>query len=94
MSTSKRISTKGGVRRKYGGTTTRHDIRKGDFVKAEKAGKIYYGWCSGDTEKQVSVSDFNWKRLGQFTASKVTLLQRSTGLICQQQTPFMGITVS
>ncbi|MEQ8975855.1 MAG: hypothetical protein RIE73_36415, partial [Coleofasciculus sp. C1-SOL-03] len=39
------------------------------------------GWCSGDTDKQVSVSDVNWKRLGQFTAKKVQLLQRSTGLI-------------
>ncbi|MEQ9670368.1 MAG: hypothetical protein RLO19_18720, partial [Coleofasciculus sp. G2-EDA-02] len=38
-------------------------------------------WCSGDTEKQVSVSDINWKRLGQFSAKKVQLLQRSTGLI-------------
>ncbi|MEQ9623340.1 MAG: hypothetical protein RLO37_15520, partial [Coleofasciculus chthonoplastes F1-TOW-03] len=46
-----------------------------------KAGKAYIGWCSGDTEKQVSVSDASWKRLGQFTAKKVRLLQRSTGLI-------------
>ena len=33
------------------------------------------------TERQVSVSDANWKRLGQFSAKKVQLLQRSTGLI-------------
>ncbi|MFP5274957.1 MAG: hypothetical protein ACLGGO_32950, partial [Coleofasciculus sp.] len=45
------------------------------------AGKTYTGWCSGDTKTQVSVSDGNWKRLGQFTAKKVQLLQRSTGLI-------------
>jgi len=56
-------------------------FRKGDKVIAEKAGKTYVGWCSGDTERQVSVSDANWKRLGQFTAKKVQLLQRSTGLI-------------
>ncbi|MEQ8469103.1 MAG: hypothetical protein RIC07_36715, partial [Coleofasciculus sp. E1-EBD-02] len=42
-------------------------------------------WCSGDTEKQVSVSDASWKRLGQFTAKKVRLLQRSTGLIVRRQ---------
>ena len=60
-----------------------HGVRKGDFVRAGKAGRIYYGWVSGDTEKQISVSAHNWKRLGQFTARKVELLQPSTGLICQ-----------
>ena len=87
------LPSKGGKRRKYGGTVTRHNIRKGDFVKAEKAGKVFSGWCSGDTAKQISVSDFNWKRLGQFTASKVVLLQRSTGLICKQETDFVGVTI-
>ena len=73
---------KGGVRRKYGGTVTRHNgLRKGDFVKAEKAGVTYYGWVSGDTARHISVSDINWKRLGQFTAKKVELIQRNTGLL-------------
>lgn len=73
---------KGGVRRKYGGTVTRHNgLRKGDFVKAVRAGKEFFGWVSGDTATQVSVSDSNWKRLGQFAASKVELIQRSTGLL-------------
>ncbi|MGK7923654.1 MAG: RRXRR domain-containing protein [Spirulina sp.] len=84
------VPAKGGKRRKYGGTVTRHGFRKGDLVKATKAGRVYVGWCSGDTAKAVSVSDINWKRLGQFTASKVELLQRSTGLICQQETKFAG----
>ncbi|AFZ20996.1 hypothetical protein Mic7113_5349 [Allocoleopsis franciscana PCC 7113] len=75
------IPAKGGKRRKYGGTTTRHDFRKGDLVKAEMAGRVCVGWVSGDTQKQVSVSDLNWKRLGQFTASKVQLLCRATGLL-------------
>jgi hypothetical protein len=75
------VPSKGGKRRKYGGTVTRHGFSKGDKVIAEKAGKVYIGWCSGDTKTQVSVSDKNWKRLGQFTAKKVQLLQRSTGLI-------------
>ncbi|WP_446373112.1 RRXRR domain-containing protein [Coleofasciculus sp. D1-CHI-01] len=75
------VPSKGGLRRKYGGTVTRHGFRKGDKVLAEKAGKTYTGWCSGDTKTQVSVSGVNWKRLGQFTAKKVQLLQRSTGLI-------------
>ncbi|PZO22853.1 MAG: hypothetical protein DCF25_01755 [Leptolyngbya foveolarum] len=72
---------KGGKRRAYGGTVTRHGLRKGDLVSAEMAGRKYVGWISGDTAKQVSVSDINWKRLGQFTASKVQLIQRSTGLL-------------
>lgn len=72
---------KGGIRRKYGGTVTRHGLRKGDFVKAEKSGTTYYGWVSGDTKTQVSVSDIHWKRLGQFSAKKVELIQRSTGLL-------------
>lgn len=79
------IPAKGGKRRKYGGTTTRHEFRKGDLVKAEMAGRVSIGWVSGDTEKQVSVSDLNWKRLGQFTASKVQLLCRATGLLVSPQ---------
>jgi UPF0755 protein len=35
----------------------------------------------GDTEKQISVSDANWKRLGQIAASKVSLIRRSIGLV-------------
>jgi hypothetical protein len=70
-----------GNRRKYGGTTTRHGFRKGDFVKASQGSKTFFGWVSGDTEKQVSVSDANWKRLGQCTVKKVKLIRRSTGLM-------------
>ncbi|NEQ11280.1 MAG: hypothetical protein F6K37_36915 [Moorea sp. SIO4E2] len=73
--------SKGGKRRKYGGTTTSHGFRKGDYVEAVKAGITYRGWVSGETVRQVSVSDVNWKRIGQFTARKVRLLKRSTGLI-------------
>lgn len=75
------VRSKGGNRRKYGGTTTRHGFRKGDFVEATQGKKTIWGWVSGDTEKQVSVSDYNWKRLGQCTAKRVRLIQRSTGLI-------------
>jgi RRXRR protein len=75
------VPSKGGTRRKYGGTTTRHGFKKGDFVEATQGKKSFFGWVSGDTEKQVSVSDCNWKRLGQCTAKKVQLVQRNTGLI-------------
>jgi hypothetical protein len=72
---------KGGKRRSYGGTVTRHGFRKGDFVQAEMAGRSYVGWVSGDTVRQISVSDINWKRLGQFAKSKVKLLRRSVNLL-------------
>jgi len=71
--------SKGGVRRKYGGTTTPFGIRKGDLV----CYKEQLGFCSGYTGKSISVSDSNWKRLGRFVASKVTLVARSTNLICK-----------
>nr|WP_017659138.1 RRXRR domain-containing protein [Baaleninema simplex] len=72
---------KGGTRRKYGGTVTRHGFRKGDFVRASRAGRQYWGWVSGDTARQVSVSDISWKRLGQFSASKVQLLAPNKNLL-------------
>ena len=75
------IPTKGGVRRKYGGTTTRHNFRKGDYVETECKGIKYRGWVSGDTKTQISVSDFDWKRLGRFSIKKTQLLKRSTNLI-------------
>ncbi len=78
------VFAKGGKRRKYGGTVTRHGIRKGDLVITERKGVGYIGWCSGDTATQISVSDSNWKRLGQFSQNKTRLLRRSTGLICKQ----------
>jgi len=86
------VPAKGGVRRKYGGTITRHGFRKGDLVKAEMAGRVSVGYISGDTERQVSVSDINWRRIGQFTASKVQLLYRATGILatCPQRLSVIG----
>ena len=75
--------SKGGNRRKYGGTITRHGFRKGDYVEATQGTKTVRGWVSGDTKTQVSVSNSDWKRLGQFSKNKVQLLKRSTGLIVQ-----------
>jgi hypothetical protein len=71
------VPAKGRLRRKYGGSTTLHGLRKGDLVKSPKG----IGYVSGDTEKQVSVSNANWKRLGQIASSKVQLIRRSNGLI-------------
>jgi hypothetical protein len=87
------VPSKGGNRRKYGGTITRHGFRKGDFVEATQGKKSFFGWVSGDTEKQVSVSDCNWKRLGQCTAKKVRLIQRNTGLIVLSTRKLFNLTV-
>ena len=73
------IPTKGGVRRKYGGTTTPFGVRKGDLVQY----KEQLGFCSGYTGKSISVSNHDWKRLGRFAASKVEPVRRSTNLICK-----------
>ncbi|MFM7448251.1 MAG: RRXRR domain-containing protein [Leptolyngbyaceae cyanobacterium] len=84
------VLAKGNVRRKYGGTITRHGYRKGDLVRAEMGGKVHLGWVSGDTQKQISVSDCNWKRLGQFAISKVSLIARSTNLVVERP-PFLSL---
>ncbi|MGK7893447.1 MAG: RRXRR domain-containing protein, partial [Xenococcus sp. (in: cyanobacteria)] len=81
------VFAKGGKRRKYGGTTTRHGMRKGDLVVAQRKGIEYVGWCSGDTKTQISVSDSNWKRIGQFSKNKTRLIKRNTRLICK---PLIG----
>ena len=88
------VFSSGGNRRKYGGTTTRHGFRKGDFVEATQGQKTFFGWVSGDTEKQVSVSDSNWKRLGQCTAKKVRLIKRYTGLIVLSTRRMFNLTAS
>ncbi|MDX2272003.1 MAG: RRXRR domain-containing protein [Cyanobacteriota bacterium] len=73
---------KGGIRKRKGGTVTPFGFRSGDFVEAEKAGRVYRGWIGGFSEasKVVSVYDHNWHRLGQFKANKVNLIKRSTKL--------------
>jgi len=80
------LPAQGGIRRKYGGTVTRHSFRKGDYVESERKGVKFRGWVSGDTRTQVSVSNFDWKRLGQFSAKKTKLLKRNTNLIVKTQT--------
>jgi len=72
---------KGGVRRQYGGTTTPFVFRKGDYVEASQGKKIVRGWVSGYTKQLISVSDFDWKRLGRFVIIKVRLLERNSGLL-------------
>ena len=76
--------SKGGNRKRKGGTVTPFGYRAGDYVEAEKAGITYRGWIGGFTNteksKKLSVYDLNWKRIGQFSLSKVKLLRRSNKL--------------
>ncbi len=71
-------------RKRKGGTITPFGFRSGDFVEAQKAGKIYRGWIGGYTEttktKNLSIYDVSWKRVGQFSPNKVKLLKRSSKL--------------
>lgn len=70
-------------RKRKGGTVTPFGFRSGDLVKSQKAGKTHTGWIGGYSEvnKVVSLYDINWKRIGQFSVSKTSLLQRNTGLL-------------
>lgn len=78
---------RGGTRKRHGGTTTPYGFRKGDYVEAVKAGRIIRGYISGFSEanKVVSVADYRWKRIGQFSVSKVRLLQRSSRLLIKHK---------
>lgn len=87
------VPSKGGKRRKYGGTTTRHGFRKGDYVHATQGKKSFFGWVSGDTKTQVSVSDFDWERLGQCSVKKVRLVQRNTGLLVSSTRKLLNLAV-
>lgn len=78
---------KGGIRKRHGGTITPYGFRKGDYVEAEKAGRIVRGYISGFSEANnvISVADHRWRRIGQFTVSKVRLLQRSSRLLIEHK---------
>jgi len=75
---------KGGQRKRKGGTVTPFGVRCGDKAKATKAGVTVIGWVGGYTQtpksQKISVYDHNWKRLGQYAPSKVTLIRRSNKL--------------
>jgi hypothetical protein len=73
-----------GTRKRKGGTITPFGFRVNDLVKASKSKEVYIGYIGGftntDKSKNVSIYGYSWKRIGQFTPSKVKLLRRSNGL--------------
>lgn len=75
---------RGGIRPSFGGTANGGYFRKGDYVEAEKAGKMHRGWVCGlptDRTPLVGVMDVYGKRIGQFRQKKVRLLCRKTGMM-------------
>lgn len=76
------VPGKGAIRKRKGGTTTPFGFRVGDFAKATRAGKEFFGWIGGYSEpnKVVSLYTWEWKRIGQFSVSKTNLIRRSNGL--------------
>lgn len=78
------VPDKSGIRKRKGGTITPFGFRVGDLVKASKSKEIFIGYIGGftntDKSKNISIYDDSWKRIGQFTPSKVKLLRRSNGL--------------
>jgi len=76
--------SKCGTRARKGGTVTPFGFRVNDLVVAEKAGERYIGYVGGftntDKSKNISVYDYAWSRIGQFSPNKVKILRRSNGL--------------
>jgi hypothetical protein len=78
------VPDKSGTRKRKGGTITPFGFRVGDLVKATKKDEQFVGYIGGFTNteksKNVSIYDYSWKRIGQFTPSQVKLLRRNNGL--------------
>ena len=74
--------SKGGARKRKGGTVTPFGFRSGDLVIATKGKKTIKGYIGGYSEpnKVVSIYNHDWRRVGQFSLSKTRLLRRSNGL--------------
>ena len=76
------VPAKGNVRKRKGGTITPWNFRIGDLVEATKGKAAVTGYIGGYSEPNnvVSIYDWTWKRIGQFSVSKTNLLRRSNGL--------------
>src|SRR3990167_8615427 len=94
--------SKGGSRRRYGGTTCVDgwtNIRKGDYVEAKSGKNIFRSYVSGFTtmnnRNYIYVSDFDWKGFGKngnqtaVMPSNIKILNRNNGLLVRSMIRIM-----
>lgn len=92
--------SKGGVRRRYGGTTIEWtNIRKGDYVEAISGKNVYRSYVSGFTtmngNNYIYVSDFDWKGFGKngtqtaIVPSNIRILNRNNGFLIKNMVKIM-----
>lgn len=76
------VPAKGNKRKRKGGTITPWGFRVGDLVRSTKGKKESIGYVGGYSEvnRVVSLYDWQWKRIGQFSVSKTNIIRRSNGL--------------
>jgi len=72
---------KGGIRPNYGGTVSKHGIRKGDFVEATVKGEKFHGWTCSFSDTQIGIADFLGKRFAIPTIRNINLVHRATGVL-------------
>lgn len=92
--------SKGGIRRRYGGTTIDWtNIRKGDYVEAISGKNVFRSYVSGFTtmngRNYIYVSDFDWKGFGKngtqtaVLPSNIKILIRNSGLLVRSMVKIM-----
>ena len=76
------VPAKDSKRKRKGGTVTPWGFRVGDLVRSSKGKKESIGYIGGYSSGShvVSLYDWRWKRIGQFSVSKTTIIRRSNGL--------------
>lgn len=72
--------SKGGARKRHGGSTTIFEPRKGDLIRYTNKDKVVLGYCSGYKLLSLSISDHNWVRQGIYIHKKCKVISRSCGL--------------
>lgn len=91
---------KGGIRRRYGGTTIDWtNIRKGDYVEVVSGKNVFRSYVSGFTtmngNNYIYVSDFDWKGFGKngtqtaIIPSNIKILNRNNGLMVKNMVKIM-----
>ncbi len=73
-----------GVRRKYGGTWTPLG-KKGSLVKIKLKHETLLGYISGYTKNLISVSSFDWCRLGRFSKKNCELIHQYPGFLITEE---------